>query len=178
MQKENIMDFLPVMDGQNINRDGNGVVTIKPMPILQYVMVAIIGLFAIGFLVRGDFVLGIGGIIAGVFIFLRARTSGAPLEFNPITRIFKIGTDPKSVNIPFDDMAGFGVETQKETGNFTEEKIMVMLKDGRGIQIGVITDANEKNRQEKVSRMMEFLYKTTGIVLNVNEDNELVVEKS
>jgi hypothetical protein len=172
------MVFSPVMDGLNINRDSNGVVTIKSMPILQYVLVAIIILFAIGSLVRGDIVLGIGGLIAGAVIYLRARTSGSPIEFNPITCVFKIGTDPTSVNIPFDDIAGFGVMTVKETGNFTEEKIMVMLKDGKGIYIGTITDANQQKRTEKVSQMIKFLYDSTGIVLSANESDQTAVDKN
>jgi hypothetical protein len=176
--KDNIMNVLPSMDSKTIKCDSNGVVTIKPMPLLVYVMGVIIGIFGIGAFARGEILLGISGVVAGIIIFLRARNMGTIFEFNPKTRIFKIGSNSNAIAIPFDDIAGFGVSSEKETGNFTEEIILVMLKDGRGINIGVITDANEKKRQEKVSNMTKFLYEATGIVLNVNEYNQSGVEKN
>ncbi len=164
------MNVIPSMDSKKIERNSNGVVYIKPMPIFVYVVGAAIGIFAIGALVRGEIVLGIAGIAAGIFYFLRSRSEMGPsLEFNPKTRTFKIGLDSNAIAISFDEIAGFGVATQKETGSFTEKRILVVLKDGRAIEIGVITDANEKNREEKVSNMIKFLSETTGIVLNVNE---------
>lgn len=172
------MELPPVMDGQSINRDSNGVVTINPMPTLQYVLLVIIILFSIGFLVRGSIIFGIGGIITGIYIYFRARNSGAPIVFNPLTRILKIGIDPNSFNILFDDIDGFGVISQKETGNFTEEKIMVMLKDGKGIHIGTITDANQPKRAEKVSRMINFLSDSTGISVNITESDQTGIEKN
>jgi hypothetical protein len=173
-----MMELLPVMDGQSINRDSNGVVTIAPMPTLQYVLLVIIILFSIGFLVRGSIVYGIGGIVAGIYIYFRTRYSGTSIVFNPSTRILKIGTDPNSIAIPFDSIAGFDVATVKEGSNFTEEKIMVMLKDGQGIHIGTITDANQHNRAEKVSRMINFLYATTGIVPAIPEPGQAGKEQN
>jgi hypothetical protein len=173
-----MMEQLPVLDGQSVNRDSNGVVTIAPMPTLQYVLLVIIIIFAIGSLVRGSFVLGIGGIVAGIYIYFRTRYSGTAIVFNPSTRILKIGTDPHSIAIPFDNIAGFDVTTVKEGSNFTEEKIMVMLKDGSGIHIGTITDANQKNRAEKVSRMINFLYATTGIVPTIPEPDQTATEQN
>jgi hypothetical protein len=176
---ENIMNVLPSMDSQNIERDSNGVVYIKPMPILVYAVGVAIGIFAIGALVRGEIGLGIAGIVLGIIVFLRSRSGmGSSLEFNPKTRAFKIGSNSNAITISFDEIAGFGVATQKETGSFTEKRILVILKDGRAIEIGVITDANEKKREEKVSNMIKFLYETTGIVLNVNEDNQSGIEKN
>ena len=165
------MQVSPYMDGQNIDCDSKGVVTIKPSLILAYIVGGAAGLFGIGALVNGDIFEGIIGIIVGVVTVLWARSRGTPLEFNPQTRILKIGIGSKAVNIPFDDITGFAVATQKEAGNFTEEKIIAVLKDGQMIQLGVITDANEKARKEKVSVTMEYLYRKTGIVLNVAEGN-------
>jgi hypothetical protein len=51
----------------------------------------------------------------------------------------------------------------KERGNFTEKKILVVFKDNRTFEIGVITDANEVNREDKVVKLLEFLNKKTGI---------------
>jgi hypothetical protein len=166
--QENVMNVLPSMDSKAIECDSNGVVTIKPRPILGYVVGVIIGMFGLGYLARGEILLGIFLIVAVVIVFLWARNSGTSFEFNPKTRIFKtrifkIGSGSKAIDISFDEIAAFGVATEKETGNFTEKKILVVFKDGSSIQIGVITDANEKLREEKVSKMMELLNKTTGI---------------
>ncbi len=102
-------------------------------------------------------------MLLGLLGFLWAGNSRRSFEFNPNTRIFKIGSGLKTINISFDDIVSFGVATEKERGNFTEKKILVEFKDGQTMEIGVITDANEKNREEKVTKMMEFLNKTTGI---------------
>jgi hypothetical protein len=167
------MNFLPSMDNQNIDRDGNGVVYIKPMLVLAYVVAGALGIFALGAFVRGDIGLGLAGIAIGIFAFFRLKSGNQPpMEFNPGTRIFTIGTGLAAIRIAFDDIAGFGISTQIETGNFTQEKVLVMLKDGQSIQIGVITDANQQKRKEKVSHMMKFLYESTGIVLNVNENTQ------
>ncbi len=163
------MQVSPYMDGRNIDCDSKGVVTITPSLILAYVVAGAAGLLGIGALVNGDIFWGIVGIIAGVITVLLAKSRGTSLELNPQTRILKIETGPRVVNIPFDDITCFGVATQKETGNFTEERIIAVLKDGSGIQLGVITDANEKARKEKVAVTMEYLHKKTGIVLNVAE---------
>jgi hypothetical protein len=161
--KETPMNVIPSMDSRNIECDSNGVVTIKSRPLVGYVVWGIVVILGIGALVRGEITLGIVGIVAGVIAFIRSRSQGTSFEFNPKTRIFKIGSGPKAINISFDDIAAFAVATEKETGNFTKEEIMVVLKDGKGIQIGVITDANEKAREEKVANLMKFLNKTTGI---------------
>lgn len=170
------MSVLPSMDSRNIARDTNGVVYIKPMPVLSYVIGGIIGIFAVAALSRGQIVMGIAGIAAAAVTILRAANTGPSFEFDPNTRTFKAGSGPNAIAIPFDEIAGFGVSTEKERGNFTEERIMVMLKDGSGINIGVITDANAKMREEKVSNLMKFLYEVTGIVLDVNADVRSEVE--
>jgi hypothetical protein len=129
----------------------------------------IIVIFSIGFLVRGSILYGIGGIVAAIYIYFWTRDSGSPIEINPLTRIMKFGMDPNSINLSFDNIASFDVITQKQSGNFTEEKIMVVVNDGQGIHIGTITDANQQNRAEKVSRMINFLYDTTGVVRTFTE---------
>jgi hypothetical protein len=161
--EENTMNILPSMDGKMIECDGNGVVTIRSNPLLVYVMGVIIGIFGIGYLARGGILLGIVGIIVVVSCFVWARIIGILFEFNPNTRILKIGSRPKAINISFDEITGFKVSTVKETGNFTEKKILVVLKDDKTIEIGVITDANEIKREEKVCKMLDFLKNKTGI---------------
>jgi len=173
------MNVLPSMDSQNIERDSNGVVSIKTVPILAYAVAGSVGLFSIVPLLRGEFLLGVAGILAGIFVFMQARSGmGATLEFDPNIRVFKIGSNLNATTISFDEIAAFGFSTQKEPGNFTKEEIMVILKDDRAIQIGVITDANETKRKEKVSNMIKFLYETTGIVPKINEGDQSQVEKS
>jgi hypothetical protein len=161
--EENIMNILPSMDNKMVECDSNGVVTIKPNPLLVYVMGVIIGIFGLGYLARGGILPGIVGIVGGVIVFLWARNMGTSFEFDPKTRIFRIGSGPQKTNISFDDIAAFNVATVKETGNFTEKKILVVLKDDKTFEIGVITDANEIKREEKVTKMLEFLNKKTGI---------------
>lgn len=164
------MNTLPSMDSQKIERGSNGVVSIKTVPILPFAVAGAALLFSIVPLSRGEFVLGIAGIAAGVIIFARAKGSaGATFEFDPNTREFRIGPPANTTIIPFDEITAFGFSTQKESGSFTREEIMVILKGDRAIQIGVITDANEKNRAEKVSNMIKFLYETTGINPSVEE---------
>jgi len=175
---QRINSGFPTLDSKAIQCDKNGVVTIKPMPLLEYVLGIIIGLFGIGAFARGIILPGILGVVVGIIVFLRARNAGLIYEFNPIKRQFKIGSNPNAVTIPFDDITGFGVSSEKESGNFTEERIFVMLKDGNGINIGVITDANEIKRRDKVANLIKYLYESTGIVLNVNEADLSGVEKN
>jgi hypothetical protein len=161
--EENAMNILPSMDSKTIECDGNGIVTIKPNPLLVYVMGVIIGIFGLGYLARGGILPGIVGIVAGVITFLWARNMGTSFEFDPKTRIFKMGSGSRTTKISFDDIAAFDVATVKERGNFTEKKILVVFKGGRTIEIGVITDANVVNKEEKVVKILEFLNKKTGI---------------
>jgi hypothetical protein len=167
--EENAMNILPSMDNKTIECDGNNVVTIRSNPLLVYVMGVIIGIFGVGYLAQGGILLGVVGIVAGVMFFLWARNKGTSFEFNPNTRIFKIGSSPKSINVSFDDIAAFDVATMKERGNFTEKKILVVFKDNRTFEIGVITDANEVNREDKVVKLLEFLNKKQGF--NIDENN-------
>jgi hypothetical protein len=175
---ESNQNTMPSMDSKLIQCDRNGIVTIKPMPILVYAFGGIIGLFGIGAFTSGNILLGISVVTALIIIYLRLIISWTLFEFNPKSRIFKIESNSNSVAISYDDIAGFGVSTNKETGNFTDERIIVILKDGSEINIGVITDAKEKKRLEKASNLMKFLYESTGIVMNVDKDNLPLVEEN
>ena len=91
--------------------------------------------------------------------------------------MFSIGGSQKSFSISFDEIAGFGVEAIKEKMNFTEEQILVILKNGGGIHLGTITDANQQKRAEKVAKMMSFLSESTGIGTIENGSNQNDIAK-
>ncbi len=71
--EEFMNNALPSMDSVMIERDNKGVVTIKPNPLLEYVVGVISGLFGLGFLARGEIVPGIVGIAVGVIGFSMGR---------------------------------------------------------------------------------------------------------
>jgi hypothetical protein len=171
--KENIMISSPAMDSTSIERDGYGTIFIKPMPIVAYVVVIIIILFALGALVGGQVILGIGGILGGIVFFIILKNAGTSYEFNTQKRLFRIGTGQNSLVIAFDEIAGFSVAPIKDGVNFTEEQILVIMKNGGGVHIGSITEANQQRRAEKVANLMKYLSESTGIGIHENGTNQI-----
>ena len=174
------MRSLPTLDSQRIEQNADGVVFIKPDRGTSLLLAMVLGLATLFILqlasrkifIELDFLSGVKALtlalVPGILAFaLFNLGKKPPMKFYRTARTFKIGEKDAETVIPFDEIEGFYVDTQGATTvrSMKTSSIGVALKNGGKIEIGIITNTDEKKIREKVDCLIKFLTEATGINL-------------
>ena len=174
------MNSMPYFNDRTLDRDANGVVSIKPMLFTWNLLWGIMAVVALAAITHGYYLSG-GSLLIVSIIFLSRRAllkfpvtrkilvnvlssrfggfiplaTIPDINFRPNERIITIGEGEEMTTISYDNVLAFSAAS--------DTTIILSLKDGTSVALGAVSETNADKRQERITNLIKYLYDATKI---------------